>query len=70
MSWDDYKKPPIRAVVVEERWSGHGEGGTQTEVKIIGWEPEDVYTSTDGDKIKCHEVADLINKALAAYKGV
>lgn len=58
----------MRAVVIKERWSGHGEGGTLVEVRITNRpRPEDTYNSTENDVKQAELDAEYINRALEYY---
>jgi hypothetical protein len=57
----------LRAHVVKDSWSGHGEGGTLVSVRIKGWRQEDIYNSTQGDYETAKRVAKYVNECL---KGV
>ena len=59
-----------RAIVVETRWSGHGEGGVILGVEIDGFTLSNPYNNADNpvDKKIVNDAADYINRAIEFYQ--
>lgn len=55
-----------KAVVVDELWAWHGEGGTQSRLEIHPEAPLDPYVTTEAEKKMLHDLAAEINGLKAA----
>lgn len=60
----------IQAKVILDRWSGHGGGGTVVKIQldIPNWKRENIYMSTEQDKIDANIIADYVSQALYFYE--
>lgn len=55
----------LKAVLDLEHWSGHGEGGTLANIRIVGWKHDGwPYNSTDQDLARAQRIVDALNAVM------